>query len=312
MAILLSVIGLVGAPVTTALALWARKLSLRAPEGSAKRSPDVYDLAYLAGGPERATVTLVEALVRGQVAVTGEAGMVRLADDWVLGEREPPEHAGLAAAIKLLAGRGGAMPLPALADALRRDPVTTESVARLRRWHLLLPSGYRPPPLPRALIALAGACGAAGLAWSAWSAATGAGKVPGAVVGGAVVGGMVVGGVAVVLAVGGWWLAGRRPRVPVTDAGQQVLVMSYVHCRRGDLADVTGHRVALLGADAIAAPDLRERLGELEAARSVGWTWDPAVVPQHVITPGGIPASVAAGVGPGDSGYGGGHGGGHA
>jgi uncharacterized protein (TIGR04222 family) len=100
------------------------ELSLRAPQGSASRTPDVYDLAYLTGGPERAAVTLIEALVRGQAARIEDAGTVRLPDDWIFGEREPPEHAGLAAAIKQLTSHGGSMPLPRLADALRRDPVT--------------------------------------------------------------------------------------------------------------------------------------------------------------------------------------------
>jgi len=271
MALVLAVIGLVGAPVATVLAVWARRWSLRAPEGAATRVPDVYDLAYLAGGPERAAVALIEALVRGQVASIDDSGRVRLAEDWVFGRNEVPEHAGLAAAIKLLAERGGSMPLPRLADALRRDPVTMESVARLRRWHLLLPAGYRTPVLPRALIALAGACGAAG---AAWSAATG--QVPGA----------VVGGIAVLLAVGGWWLSSRPPRVPVTDAGHQVLVATYTHYRRGGMADMAGHGVALRGADAIADPELRARLGALEAARSGGWNWDPVASSQDVLTPG--------------------------
>jgi uncharacterized protein (TIGR04222 family) len=267
MALVLAVIGVVGAPVATVLAVWAR----RAPEGSGTRVLDVYDLAYLAGGPERAAVTLIEALVRGQVASVSETGTIRLADDWAFGRNEIPEHPGLAAAIKLLADRGGSMPLPRLAEGLRRDPVMKESVARLRRWHLLLPAGYRPPPVPRALIALAGACGAAG---TAWSAATG--KVPGE----------VAGAIAVLLAVGGWWLS-RRPRVPVTDAGHQILVATYTHYRRGGTPDMAGHGVALRGAGAIADPDLHARLGALEAARSAGWTWDPATLPQEVLTPSG-------------------------
>jgi uncharacterized protein (TIGR04222 family) len=143
MALLLSVIGLVGAPAITVLAVWARRSSLRAPEGSGRRVPDVYDLAYLAGGPERAAITLTEALVRGRAARIDEAGTVRLPDDWVSGEKEPPGHAGLAAAIGQLTSHGGSMPLPRLADALRRDPVMKESVIRLRRWHLLLPAGYK-------------------------------------------------------------------------------------------------------------------------------------------------------------------------
>lgn len=270
MAFVLAVTGLAVAPVATVFAVWARRWSLRAPEGSGTRVPDVYDLAYLAGGPERAAVTMIEALVRGEVASVDEAGTVRLAEDWAFGRNEMPEHAGLAAAIKLLTDRGGSMPLPRLADALRRDPVTKESVARLRRWHLLLPAGYRAPLLPRALIALAGACGAAG---TAWSAATG--KVPGA----------VAGGIAVLLAVAGWWLSSRPPRVPVTDAGHQILVATYTHYRRGGMADMAGHGVALRGADAIADPDLRARCGALEAARAGGWSWDPATLPQQVLTP---------------------------
>ena len=271
MAFVLAVIGLVGAPVATVLAVWARRWSLRAPEGAATRVPDVYDLAYLAGGPERAAVALIEALVRGQVASIDDADRVRLAENWAFGRNEVPEHAGLAAAIKLLAERGGSMPLPRLADALRRDPVTMESVARLRRWHLLLPAGYRTPVLPRALIVLAGACGAAGAAWSA-----AAGQAPGA----------VVGGIAVLLAVGGWSLSSRLPRVPVTDAGHQVLVATYTHYRRGGMADMAGHGVALRGADAIADPELRAQFGALEAARSGGWTWDPVALRQEVLTPG--------------------------
>jgi uncharacterized protein (TIGR04222 family) len=265
MAILLAVIGLVGAPMTTVAALWARKLSLRAPEGAKSRVPDVYDLAYLAGGPERTIVALIEALVRGEVAAIDDVGHIRLAEDWAFGRGDMPEHAGLAAAVKLLADRGGSMPLPQLADALRRHLVTKESVARLRRQHLLLPAGYRPPVLPRALIALAGACGVAGVAWSAATDKTS---------------GMVVGVIGVLLALGGWWLSSRLPRVPVTDAGHEILVEAYTHYRRGDVVDMAGHGAALRGADAIADPHLRERLTALEATRSGGWTWDPVTLPQ--------------------------------
>jgi uncharacterized protein (TIGR04222 family) len=98
MAFVLAVIGLVGAPVATVLAVWARRWSLRAPEGAGTRVPDVYDLAYLAGGPERAAVALIEALVRGQVASIDDSGKVTLAEDWAFGRNEVPEHAGLAAA----------------------------------------------------------------------------------------------------------------------------------------------------------------------------------------------------------------------
>jgi uncharacterized protein (TIGR04222 family) len=272
MALVLAVIGVVGAPVATVLAVWARRLSLRAPDGAATRVPDVYDLAYLAGGPERAAVTLIEALVRGRVASIDDAGKVRLADDWAFARNEMPEHAALAAAIKLLADRGGSMSLPRLADALRHDPATQASATRLRRWHLLLPASHHAPALPRALIALAGACGAAGITWSAAS-----GKVPGA----------VVGGIAVLVAVAGWWLASRPPGVPVTDAGHEILVATYTHYRRGGIADMAGHGVALLGAGAIADPELRARCGALEAARSGGWSWDPVALPQEVLTPTG-------------------------
>lgn len=246
------------------------ELSLRAPQGSERRTPDVYDLAYLAGGPERAAVTMIEALVRGQAASIDDAGLVRLPDDWLFGEREPPEHAGLAAAIKQLTSHGGSMPLSRLADALRRDPVMQESVARLRRWHLLLPAGYKPPLWPRALVALAGLCGAAGAAWSAATGKTA---------------GEAVGGIGVLLAVAGWWLTSRLPDVPFTDAGREVLVETYTHYRRGGMPDMAGHGVALRGSDAVTAAVLRERLAELEEAQVGGWTWDPAVLPEQVETP---------------------------
>lgn len=63
-------------------------------------------LGHQPGGPPTA-VTLIEALVRGQVASIDDAGRIRLAEDWAFGRNEMPEHAGLAAAIKLLADRGG-------------------------------------------------------------------------------------------------------------------------------------------------------------------------------------------------------------
>jgi uncharacterized protein (TIGR04222 family) len=266
----LPLIGLVGALVTTMLATWGRRQWLRAPRGSAARVLDVYDLAYLAGGPERAVVALVEALVRGHAARVDEAGTVRLPDDWIFGEKEPPGHAGLAAAVRHLTSHGGSMPLARLADALRRDPVMKEPVTRLRRWHLLLPAGYKPPLWPRSVVALAGVCGAAG---AAWSAATG--KTPG----------VVTGVIGVLLAAGGWWLASRRPPVPVTDAGREVLVETYTHYRRGGMADMAGHGVALRGSDAVEDAVLRERLGELEAAQAGGWTWDPSMLPEQVLTP---------------------------
>lgn len=90
------------------------------------------------------------------------------------------------------------------------------------------------------------------------------------------------------LAVGGWWLSSRPPRVPVTDAGHQILVTAYTHYRRGGMADMAEHGVALRGADAIADPELRARCSALEAAHSGGWSWDPAAaLPQEVLTPSG-------------------------
>jgi hypothetical protein len=73
------------------------------------------------------------------------------------------------------------------------------------------------------------------------------------------VAGAVIGGVAAAAGAGGWWLSGRHPRVPVTDAGRDVLTGMYTHYRRGGMPDMASHGVALRGAAAVSGPELREQ-----------------------------------------------------
>ncbi len=76
MPLLFAVAALVVVLAAGALDIGARRQSLRAPEGAARREPDVYELAYLAGGPERTTVTVVEALLCGRIiSVDGKGRM---------------------------------------------------------------------------------------------------------------------------------------------------------------------------------------------------------------------------------------------
>jgi len=278
MPLLFAVVALVVILAAGALEIDSRRQSLRAPQGAADRVPDVYELAYLAGGPERNVVTVVEALARGNVVSVDGKGRVALREshgrptaDAGTGELVPA-HPSLAAAVDVLAAHGGAMPLGRLAERMRRTTAMADLAQRLRRWHLLLPAGYRPPVWPR-LVMLAGAgCGLAVLAWS-----VAAGTPPGSVAG------AVTGGVAAAAGVGGWWLSGRHPRVPVTDAGDEVLTGMYTHYRRGGMPDMAGHSVALRGAAAVSDPELREQLGVLEAAGTRGWAWRPAEQPDETI-----------------------------
>lgn len=198
MPLLLALIALIVILTAGALEVGARRQSLRAPEGAANRVPDVYALAYLAGGPERHTVTVIEALARGRIISIDGKG--RAAAD-AGGGGLVPVHPSLAAAVDVLADRGGVAPLDRLAERLRHTSAMAELAARLRRWHLLLPAGYRPPVWPR-LAMLAGAgCGVAALAWSV-TAGTPSGSVAGA----------VVGGVAAAAGAGGW--PGALPNGP--------------------------------------------------------------------------------------------------
>jgi uncharacterized protein (TIGR04222 family) len=272
MPLLFAVVALVVILAAGALEIGARRQSLQAPQGAADRVPDVYELAYLAGGPERHAVAVVEALARGNIISVDGKGRVALRESHGRAAADAstdglvPAHPSLAAAVDVLAAHGGAMPLGRLTERMRRTPAMADLAQRLRRWHLLLPAGYRPPVWPR-LVMLAGAgCGVAVLAWSVT-----AGTPPGSVAG------AVAGGVAAAAGAGGWWLSGRHPRIPVTDAGHEVLTGMYTHYRRGGMPDMAGHAVALRGAAAVSDPELREQLGALEAAGTRGWAWQPTV-----------------------------------
>jgi hypothetical protein len=155
---------------------------------------------------------------------------------------------------------------------MRHTPAMAELAQRLRRWHLLLPAGYRPPLWPRIAMLAGAGCGVAALAWSVT-----AGRPSGSVAG------AVIGGVAAAAGAGGWWLSGRHPRIPVTDAGHDVLTGMYTHYRRGGMPDMAGHGVALRGAAAVRDPELRDQLGALEAAGTRGWAWRPAERPDETV-----------------------------
>jgi uncharacterized protein (TIGR04222 family) len=283
MPLLLALVALVVVLAAGALEVGARRQSLRAPEGAANRVPDVYELAYLAGGPERHAVTVIEALARGRIITVDGKGRVALREGGGRAAASAgagglvPVHPSLAAAVDVLADRGGVAPLDRFAERLRHTSALAELAARLRRWHLLLPAGYRPPVWPRIAMLAGAGCGVAALAWSV-TAGTPSGSAAGAVVGGA-----VVGGVAAAAGAGGWSLAGRHPRVPVTDAGRDVLTGTYTHYRRGGIPDMAGHGVALRGADAVSDPELREQLAALETAGTRGWAWRPAERPDETI-----------------------------
>jgi uncharacterized protein (TIGR04222 family) len=295
MPLLLAVAALVVVLAAGALNIGARRQSLRAPEGAARREPDVYELAYLAGGPERTTVTVVEALVCGHIISVDGKGRVALREGRGpaaadagpggpgpadAGPGEPvPAHPSLAAAVDVLAAQGGPVPLGRLAERMRHTPAMAELAERLRRWHLLLPAGYRPPVWPRIAMLAGTGCGVAALAWSLTAgkpAASAAGSAASAVAA------AVIGGVAAAAGAGLWWRSGRPPRIPVTDAGRDVLTGMYTHYRRGGMPDMAGHSVALRGADAVSDPELRKQLGALETAAARG-AWRPVVRPDETI-----------------------------
>src|ERR1700722_9728819 len=139
MPVLLAVAGLVVVLAAGVLGIGARRQSLRAPQGAANRDPDVYELAYLAGGPERTAVTVIEALARGHVVrVDGVDGRGRGAlapAEGGTGGRVPA-HPSLAAAVDVLAAHGGAMPAGRLAERMRHTPAMAGLGGR----------GGRPPP----------------------------------------------------------------------------------------------------------------------------------------------------------------------
>ena len=171
MPLLLALIALIVILTAGALEVGARRQSLRAPEGAANRVPDVYELAYLAGGPERHTVTVIEALARGRIISIDGKGRVSLREGGGRAAADAgggglvPVHPSLAAAVDVLADRGGVAPLDRLAERLRHTSAMAELAARLRRWHLLLPAGYRPPVWPRLAMLVGAGCGVAALAW---------------------------------------------------------------------------------------------------------------------------------------------------
>jgi uncharacterized protein (TIGR04222 family) len=78
MPLLLSVAAVAVVLAAGALGIGARRQSLHTPEGAATRVPDVYELAYLAGGPERNAVTVIEALARGHIISVDGKGQVAL------------------------------------------------------------------------------------------------------------------------------------------------------------------------------------------------------------------------------------------
>jgi hypothetical protein len=147
-----------------ALEIGARRQSLRAPEGAADRVPDVYELAYLAGGPERHGVIVVEALARGNIIGVDGKGRVALreshgpAGDASTGELVPA-HPSLAAAVNVLAAHGGAMPLGRLADRMRHTSAMAGHAVALRGA-----AAVRDPELREQLGALE-AAGTRGWAW---------------------------------------------------------------------------------------------------------------------------------------------------
>ena len=139
MPLLLAVVALVVVLTAGALEVGARRQSLRAPEGAANRVPDVYELAYLAGGPERHTVTVIEALARGRIISIDGKGRVSLREGGGRAAADAgggglvPVHPSLAAAVDVLADRGGVAPLDRLAERLRHTSAMAELAAR-RRW----------------------------------------------------------------------------------------------------------------------------------------------------------------------------------
>ncbi len=275
MPLLLALVALVVVLTAGALEVGARRQSLRAPQGTANRVPDVYELrlTWPHAGPERPhAVTVIEALARGRIISVDGKGRVALREGGGRAAADAgagglvPVHPSLAAAVDVLANRGGVAPLDRLAERLRHTPTMAELAARLRRWHLLLPAGYRPPIWPRIAMLAGAGCGMAALAWSV-TAGTPSGSVAGA----------VVGGVAAAAGAGGWWLSGRHPRVPLTDAGRDVVTGIYTHYRRGGIPDMASTTVSRCAAPTRSA---------IRSCGNSSARWRP---PGRVAGPGGPP-----------------------
>jgi uncharacterized protein (TIGR04222 family) len=172
----LAIISLVAVFATVTLARVARRESLQAPEGTGERVLDVPDLAYLAGGPVRATLCALAALVRERVIHVADQGAATLA---MAVPPSRPADKRRAVAVDTMNAHGSSMPLRRLWDKMLKGQAMGESATRLRRRHLLLPADWRPSAWPCALIALATALGVVALAWSAAK-----GQLAGAVIAG--------------------------------------------------------------------------------------------------------------------------------
>jgi hypothetical protein len=273
----LAIISFAAVLATIALAHVVHRQSLRAPAGTDERVLELPDLAYLAGGPARAVVCALNALVCERVISISDDGVVTLTPASPVTPAEAPVPATAASTVTAapavtvptetralvvdtMTTHDGSMPLGRLWDKLLKSPAMAVSAKRLKREHLLLAPDYRPPAWSRALIVLATILAIAALAWSAAKTQ---------------IAGIAVGAVATAVGVVGGWRASTRHGVPLTDAGRTVLISALTHYRRGGMPDMSGHATALLGAAAFVELHLRDRLRALEQATPASWSWRP-------------------------------------
>jgi uncharacterized protein (TIGR04222 family) len=258
----LAIISFVAVLATIALTRVVRRQSLRAPAGTDERVLELPDLAYLAGGPARAAVCALNALVCERVISISDDGVVTLTPatpaEAPVPVTVPAETRALV--VDTMTTHDGSMPLGRLWDKLLKSTAMVASAKRLRREHLLLAPDYRPPAWSRALIVLATLLAIAALAWSAAKTE---------------IAGIAVGAVATAVGAVGGWRASTRHGVPLTDAGRTVLISALTHYRRGGMPDMSGHAAALLGAAAFVELHLRDRLRALEQATPASWSWKP-------------------------------------
>jgi uncharacterized protein (TIGR04222 family) len=259
MALILAIVAVAGVLGGVVLSGMTRRWSAQAPEGADQRHVPVHDVAYLAGGPSRAAISVLDGLFREHVIQVDPRGTVTVGP----GSLPPPVGQAEAAAIETLTTYGS-MPLKRLWERIRDGRPLAESAARLRRAHLLLPDDYHAARWSQAVLGLATALAVASVAWS---------------VAGGKVAGMVVGAIALVAGAVALRLFGARPRMPVTSAGHTVLVHTFTRYRRGGIPDMAGHATALLGPASIADSVLRDKLTALPDS----WTWKPVMLPDDTI-----------------------------
>ncbi|GAA1313747.1 hypothetical protein Psi02_64950 [Planotetraspora silvatica] len=239
----------------------ARRRSRQVPRGAVERHPGLYELAYLAGGPRRVVLTALTALVRTDAVRLGADGDIELASAG--GRTNAVEDA----AVTILASRDGRLTVGELCAGMYGGAAIADLPDRLTRQRLLLPPGYSAPGWSRRLLRLSTgiACGVVVLAAFERQPLS-----------------AVIALVAVVAGEVAWRVARAKGRVPLTDAGQFVLVRALTRYREGNLRGMPDVAVALQGGSAADELEVRRGLGTVDVIpldADGSWAWKPTRLP---------------------------------